>query len=212
MRLRTRGFTLLEMLVAVAIFALVSVMAYGGLAAVMQQFEMTSAAQARLQAIRRAVTLLERDIFQLENRPVREAFQGDSRPALRGGVDQMLPLELTRGGWRNPAGLRRSHLQRVAWQLSENKLQRLHWNVLDQAQDSEPQRLEVLDSVNAFELRFLDPAGNWHDQWPPLDFTRNPSIPGQPGAADEPLPTAIEFVLELDDAGRIRRLVELPRT
>lgn len=208
---RARGFTLLEMLVAVAIFALVSVMAYGGLAAVMQQYEVTSAAQSRLQEIRRAVTLLERDIFQLENRPVREAFQGDPQPALRGGVDQMLPLELTRGGWRNPAGLRRANLQRVAWQLSENKLQRLHWNVLDQAQDSEPQRLEVLDQVNVFELRFLDPGGNWHDQWPPLDFMRNPAIPGQ-SAGDEPLPMAIEFVLELEDAGRIRRLVELPRT
>ncbi|MBW3566919.1 MAG: type II secretion system minor pseudopilin GspJ, partial [Proteobacteria bacterium] len=122
-----RGFTLIELLVASAIFAVVATLSYGGYIAILKQYDGTRTVQQRLQEIRRAVTLLERDLLQVADRPIREAFQGEMQPALRGGVDQMLPLELTRGGWRNPAGLRRSNLQRVAWQLSENKLQRLHW-------------------------------------------------------------------------------------
>lgn len=202
----TRGFTLLEMLVAVAIFAIVAALAYGGLAAIMQQYEVTNAAQGRLQDIRRAVILLERDLFQIENRPVREAFQGDMLPALRGGVDELLPLEFTRGGWRNPVGLPRASLQRVAWQLDGDTLYRLHWIMLDQAQDSEPQRLEVLDNIVEFSVRFLDAAGQWHEQWPSLDTL----ISADDTSAPPPLPVAVEFTLELEDAGRIRRLVELP--
>lgn len=207
--MRARGFTLLEMLVAVAIFAVVATLAFGGWISVMRQYEDTHEAQARLQDIRRAVTLLERDLFQIEARPVREAFQGDLLPVLRGGVDQMLPVELTRGGWRNPAGVPRANVQRVAWQREDDTLYRLHWLVLDQAQDSEPVRLEVLDGVEEFALRFLDADGNWHEQWPSLDSGAPPPGPIE-GPPDLPLPVAVEFVLELEDAGRIRRLVELP--
>lgn len=203
--IRARGFTLLEMLVAVAIFAILAALAFGGWIAVMQQYDATHAMQARLQEIRRAVTLLERDLFQIENRPIREAFQGDVLPALRGGVNDLLPIEFTRGGWRNPARVVRSSLQRIAWQWEDGTLYRLHWQVLDQAQDSEPVRLEVLSEVEEFALRFLDANGAWHEQWPPIDSLSPSALPGE-----EKLPIAIEFVIELEDAGRIRRLVELP--
>lgn len=203
--IRARGFTLLEMLVAVTIFAILAALAFGGWIAVMQQYDATHAMQARLQEIRRAVTLLERDLFQIENRPIREAFQGDVLPALRGGVNDLLPIEFTRGGWRNPARVVRSSLQRIAWQWEDGTLYRLHWQVLDQAQDSEPVRLEVLSEVEEFALRFLDANGAWHEQWPPIDSLSPSALPGE-----EKLPIAIEFVIELEDAGRIRRLVELP--
>ncbi len=204
-----RGFTLLEMLVAVAIFAVLAGLAYGGLIAVMQQYDATHAAQTRLQEIRRAVTLLERDLFQVRNRDIREAFQGDPVPALRGGVNELLPIEFTRGGWRNPAGVARASLQRVAWQREDDKLFRLHWLMLDQAQDSEPARLEVLDGVEELAFRFLDENGDWHEQWPPVDMQLQ--SPGDAGVLPQSvLPVAIEFVIELEDVGRIRRLVELP--
>lgn len=205
---RVQGFTLLEMLVAVAIFAVVAALSYGGLIAVMRQYDATREAQSRLQEIRRAVTVLERDLFQIRDRGVREAFQGDLLPALRGGVNDALPIEFTRGGWRNPANMPRSTLQRVAWVLEDDTLYRLHWIVLDQAQDSEPARLDVLEGVSQFTLRFLDAEGSWHAQWPPVE-TALP-VSGDVRAGQVPLPAAVEFVLELEDAGRIRRLVELP--
>lgn len=204
------GFTLLELLVAMAIFAVVAALAYGGLIAVMQQYDSTHTAQERLQEIRRAVVLLERDLFQVRDRSVREAYQGDYLPPLSGGVDQLLPLQFTRGGWRNPAGVPRSNLQRVAWQRDGETLHRIYWQMLDQAQDSEPVRLEVLDGVETFAVRFLDDAGQWHEQWPPLDFSTTVMNPEE--RRTFPLPLAVEFVLELEDAGRIRRLVEMPDT
>lgn len=203
---RPRGFTLIELLVASAIFAVVATLAYGGLIAVIQQYDGTRTAQQRLQEIRRAVTLLERDLFQVADRPVREAYQGDTQPALRGGTNEMLPIEFTRSGWRNPANLPRATLQRVAWQRDGDTLYRLHWQMLDPAQDGEPVRLEVLDQVERFMVRFLDETGQWHEQWPPIDI----QMATGEQLAGAPLPVAIEFVIEIEDAGRIRRLVEMP--
>src|SRR5690606_21267815 len=133
LKMRARGFTLLEMLVAVAIFAVVAALSYGGLIAIMQQYETTRDVQSRLQDIRRAVTLLERDLFQVRDRGIREAFQGDLLPPLRGGVSDAFQVEFTRGGWRNPAALPRATLQRVAWRIEDDTLYRLHWVVLDQS-------------------------------------------------------------------------------
>src|SRR5690606_35314960 len=148
------------------IFAVVAALSYGGLIAIMQQYETTRDVQSRLQDIRRAVTLLERDLFQVRDRGIREAFQGDLLPPLRGGVSDAFQVECTRGGWRNPAALPRATLQRVAWRIEDDTLYRLHWVVLDQAQDSTPVELEVLDGVSEFTLRFLDAEGNWQAQWP----------------------------------------------
>jgi general secretion pathway protein J len=143
----------------------------------------------------------ERDLLQVVARPVRDPF-GDPRPALLGEEVGGVAVELSRAGWRNPLGRSRSGVQRVRWQLSGEQWQRRYWNVLDQAQDSQPQVQQALQGVTRLQLRYLDGSGSWHDSWPP---------PG--GRGDEALvalPRALELVLEHRRYGELRRLLRLP--
>ncbi|MDX1443884.1 MAG: type II secretion system minor pseudopilin GspJ [Gammaproteobacteria bacterium] len=198
---RNRGFTLIEMLVAVAIFGVVATLAYGGLSAISQQAELTDQRLQRLAEIRRGLIILERDLLQAVPRQVRHSYQNQLDPALAGGALGVMDLVFTRGGWRNPTNLPRSTLQRVAWAFDGGTLYRFQWPVLDAAPGTEPQRVAVIEDVEGFAIRFRDNASEWHEQWPTLDASM--------ARTGNELPLAIEFTLDLGDAGRIRRVVEL---
>lgn len=136
MRLQ-RGFTLLELLIAIAIFALLALATYRMFDSVMQTDQATRVQEQRMRELVRAMGALERDLTQAVERPVRDEL-GDNRGAFlsEGENDQI--VEFTRGGWRNPLGQARSRLQRVRWSLSGETLERRYWLVLDRAQDSKP--------------------------------------------------------------------------
>ncbi|GLK88430.1 type II secretion system protein J [Pseudomonas turukhanskensis] len=198
---RSRGFTLLELLIAVAIFALLALATYRMLSSVMQADTATREHEQQLRELVRAMAAFERDILQVRARPVRDPF-GEPRPALVGEDGDVTALEFTRAGWRNPLGAARSRLQRVRWELSGELLQRRYWNVLDQAQDSQPQVQAVLDGVTSFSLRYLDRQGQWQTTWPGTDGTESERL--------EQLPRAVELVLEHRRYGQLRRLLRLP--
>jgi general secretion pathway protein J len=198
---RQRGFTLLELLIAIAIFAVLALGTYRMLDSVLRTDSVTRSHELQLRELVRAMAAFERDVLQVVARPVRDPF-GDPRPALLGEEVGGVAVELTRTGWRNPLGRARSGVQRVRWQLSGEQWQRRYWNVLDQAQDSQPQVQQALQGVTRLQLRYLDGSGSWHDSWPP---------PG--GRSDEALvalPRALELVLEHRRYGELRRLLRLP--
>jgi general secretion pathway protein J len=198
---RARGFTLLELLIAIAIFALLGLATYRMLDSVLRTDSATRAHEQQLRELVRAIAAFERDVLQVVVRPVRDPF-GDPRPALLGEEADNAALELTRVGWRNPLGRVRASVQRVRWQLSGEQWQRRYWNVLDQAQDSQPQVQQALDGVTRMRLRYLDGAGSWHGSWPP---------PGTSGTdALEELPYALELIVEHRRYGELRRLLRLP--
>ena len=124
------GFTLLELLVAVAIFAVLSAMAYGGLRNVIDNSQQTEIAMKRLQQVQLAMLKVSRDLTQLSQRSIRDEYGNSSNYILTGQGDDIF-IEFTRGGRRNPAEMLRSHLQRVAYKIEENTLSRLHWPQLD---------------------------------------------------------------------------------
>ena len=132
---RIGGFTLLELLVAVAVFAILSAMAYGGLRNVIDNSRQTESAMQRLQQVQLAMLNLSRDFTQLSLRSIRDEY-GNSTNYLLSGQGSDIIIEFTRGGRRNPAELLRSHLQRVAYKLEENTLSRLHWPHLDRTHRS----------------------------------------------------------------------------
>ena len=194
------GFTLLELLVALSIFALLAAMAYGGLNTVLKARSATDAQALRLSQLQYTFFWLGRDIEQTVNRTVRDEF-GDPQPALRGVELGDYRLALTRGGWRNPAHRPRSTLQRVAYGLHDDQLLRVYWNVLDRAPDSQPVENVLLDGVERLELRYLDAKKEWHDSWP---AAVTGAVPGAAGTAD--LPAAVEVTIETKREGRITRL------
>jgi general secretion pathway protein J len=203
-----RGFTLLELLVAIGVFAVMSVMAYGGLKTVLNSRQQTDAQSQRLAAVQLTFMRLERDVEQMTARRIRDEY-GDQKAPLLAGSDGAAVVEFTHAGWSNPTNATRSHLQRSGYALKDNQLLRAYWLVLDRAQDSKPIQTVLLDKVKSMEWRFMDSTGTWQTQWPPLTTTATPT-PTAPGQTPSQLPRAVEVTLELDDLGRLTRLFSVP--
>jgi general secretion pathway protein J len=200
---RSDGFTLLELLIAITVFAIMATFAYSGLKVVLDSENQTSQFSKRMSKLQLTMNLMKRDIGQAIERPVRDQ-QGDELLAFRSGGLAGTLLELTRDGHANPMKLPRSDLQRVAYQLEEETLYRLTWRVLDRAQDSEPHRYKLIDNIESMELIYYDKALEKQSQWPPEKFDLDSGE--KPG-----LPLAVEVKMELNDWGDIRRIFALTK-
>ncbi len=195
------AFTLLELLIAIAIFALLAMATYRMLDSVMQTDRGLREQEQRLRELTQAIAAFERDLLQVRSRPVRDTL-GAPIPVMRGDSGRTTTLEFTRSGWRNPLGQPRSSLQRVRWQLQSERWQRAYWHVLDQAQDSQPRVQQALDGVTRFELRFLDKENRWLQSWPAPSRNTDETL--------SQIPRAVELVIEHRYYGELRRLWRLP--
>src|SRR5688572_2033162 len=200
MKRSSQGFTLIELLVAVAIVAIIGVIALVGLNDVIDQQASAREHTERWQKIQLAMRLVTQDLAQLHPRATREELGESYQPSLLADPSAQFGLEFSRGGWANPAGLARGTVLRVAYDWEEDKLVRWHWSVMDRTLSTPPVRTEILDRVTNVEVRFLDRAGEWHLDWPPLDRR------GPQGLISQP--RAVEFAIELEDLGRVFRVVE----
>jgi general secretion pathway protein J len=196
------GFTLLELLVALAIFGLLAAMSYSGLHAVLEQQSYTEQAAERLGGLQKLYLIMQRDIEQVVARTVRDEF-GDVQPPLVGGD----ALQFTRGGWRNPAGRQRSTLQRVGYAYEDEQLLRYTWSVLDRAQDSEALQQPLIADVERMQLRYLDRDDDWQEQWPAADAGSD----ADPEDLLRMLPKAIEVTIEHKTFGDLVWLFQLPQ-
>ena len=166
--MRRLGFTLIEMLVALAIFAVIGLMSNQLLMQIIDLEQLTEARGERLVETQRAIEIVRRDIQQLAYRDVRDEL-GDSQPAFQ--INSFGLLQLTRRGWANPLGQARSELQRVAYATLDGALFRLYWPVLDRGPDSLPIRQLLLNDVTDMEVMAVDNAGVEHRFWPPDEAT-----------------------------------------
>lgn len=200
-RSASRAFTLIEVLVALAVFGIMSMLAYTALGSTLSNADYLSNRMDRLQSIQRTVRYLSTDIIQAAPRPVRDELGDSYKPAVLTTLSSEFLLEITRGGWSNPAGLPRSTLQRVAYRIEEDELIRYHWTVLDRTYANVPITTVLLDDVESLYFRYISETGDVSEIWPPLAQ--------QGGVAMRSRPRAVEIVLTLVDQGEIRRLLEV---
>jgi general secretion pathway protein J len=200
-----RGFTLVEILVASAIAAILATMAFTAMSQAMQNRERVREAQARVVALQYTIRTLVQDFSQLAPRPVRMRVGEGYEAAVEARRDTYSQVVLTRAGWGNPAGVQRSSLQRVRYELRDGTLYRDYWLVLDAQPDPAPLPRALLTGVTGFSLRYMNDGRQWQDTWPP------------PQQGDEGelrflrwRPIAVEVILELEDWGAIRRVIEVP--
>lgn len=186
------GFTLVEVLIAVSVFAILAGTVYLTLSALSEAAFVQRERSEQLAELQLGIARLEADLRQLVTRPVRVA-DGAHEPALVGGRDR---FEATRAGWGNPQGQRRSQLQRFGWQVSEQTLVRQSWPVTDRVGANTMEQERVLDGVADWRLEYRTADGTWREQWP---------SESQPGT----LPVAVRYRLQSQRFGWIERTVVL---
>lgn len=200
-----RGFTLLELLVALALFGVLSLLTHTSLRGMIDARQQVTAQSRSLAELQIALSRLGLDLQQARDRSIRDEY-GQRRPALLYGALPAAGLEFTRAGRRAYGNRPGAPLQRVRYRLEDRELLRETWPVLDRGPGLQPFGQPMLSGVEEFELRFLDQQGQWRNHWPPQPFNSG-SGPG--AGADELLPRAVEVWLELAEWGRIRRLFPL---
>ena len=203
-QLRTRGrqraFSLVELLVALAVFATMAALAYGGLDSIARTRAELGRQQDSFRDLMRGVGLLERDLRQAIARPVRGNY-GEPLPALIGNSGH---IEFTRTGFANPQAEPRSNLERVLYEFDDDALKRGVYPALDRAPATAPKLVTLRGNVDTFRLRYLDASNRWGDTWPPL----READAGAPDLLTQ-LPRAVEFRIGTRDYGEVAGVVEL---
>jgi len=196
-----RGFTLLEVLVAIGIFAIFSALAYGSLTRLLEARDRIEQERLFWRELALAFAQLEDDLASVRPRTIRDVY-GNPLPAFRGlPVDPRAQgepaLAFTRGGVFVLSDSRRPDLLRVGYRLQENRLMRLTWPALDQPVQERPQSVVLLQQLREMRVRFFVAGGGWVDSWPPPDGKLTM------------LPAAVEMTLTLDGRGQFVRVLRV---
>lgn len=214
-----RGFTLIELVVALAITAIMFTIGYVELAQAMRSRREVDQQSARMIAVQQAMRTIAQDFELLEPRPVRNLIGdgyvaalttnplGASGQLTASSADAPVPMvSFTRAGWTNPVGVQRSELQRVTYALQNGTLIRQYYPVLDATPQDTLISRTLIDHVAGFSLRFMDANHTWQTQWPEPQ-------PGNSAQIQQIMlrsrPIAVEVTLQLDDWGLIVRTIEV---
>jgi len=190
-----QGFTLVELLVALAIFSVMSVVSYRGLNAVLETREHLMDDNRKWRELAVFFGQMKESVTNIVSRPVRDSGDLQS-PAFLGKPDAVgendAQLIFTRMGLPGQQG-HLGDLQRVGYRLRDRSIELLVWPVLDQAPHTRPSVSLVLGHVSSFVVRYLDDRGAWQEKWPVI---------GQNNA----LPRAVEVRLVLESGEQVTRV------
>jgi general secretion pathway protein J len=191
---RKNGFTLLEILIALFIFTILSMIMVAGLHSIITSQSATQKRAERMDDLQFALMIMSRDFEQTVNRPITDI--NGPVPAMMGYPTTVI---FSHGGLANPLGqLSRSSLQRTQYLLEKGKLLRVTWPVLDHSAKIKPDQRVLLTNVSELRFQYLDPQKKFRDSWPP------------PDKQDAILPIAIRVILTLPESGKITQLYVIP--
>jgi general secretion pathway protein J len=192
---RFSGFTLLEILVALFVFAILSLILASSLRSVITAQSVTEKNAERLREMQLAILVISRDVEQAVDRSVKIAA-GREEKALVGTPQG---FSFTHMGIANPTGnLKRSTLQRTRYAYHDNKLWRMVWPVLDQAPETIAHSRQLLANVTYAQFQYLDKEKHFQSNWP------------VEGGDPRLLPLAIKVTLVISGWGKITQLYVLP--
>jgi len=202
------GFTLLEVLIAIGITAMIGLGSWQILNSAIRTSDATQSRLEELNALQKTMLIMARDFQQLAPRSIRDEY-GDYQNAFNTKSD-FYRLEFSRVGWRNPMEDTRSTIQRVAYELDQDKLIRHYWSVLDRSHDSDSVSRTLIDGVEDMSFRFRNESGGWVTAWPPESSgSSSGAAPVDPRFVVNQMPTAIEITLNFKQFGAITRLFDL---
>jgi general secretion pathway protein J len=213
--LRMRGFTLLELLVAIAVLAVVGALGYRGLNSVLDSEARLQAETRRWSDVALLFSQLSEDLTMAVGRTTRDATErttpallltagaGSATPSLGasmegagteagGGSAQLMVTRLGIG----EGTAAQSAPRRVGYRLRGETLEYLVWPDLDAAPETAPAAYELLTGVTDLRWQALDVDGRWDSAWPV----------SRPAGA---LPRAVSVRVVLAGGGELTRILPL---
>lgn len=196
---REAGFTLLEILIALTVFAILATVTSGAMYHAFDTRNRVNDQANRLTQLQLTVSMIENDAKQVIDRPIRgnemrlfPIFYGNNKYA-----------EFTRDGLTNPFGQdRRSSLKRIAFVCENNKFFRRSWSVLDPVDHNQFESKLLLDNLDECQLRYLNHGLEVLSEWREHAVSQNQK--------KEPFPQAIQLNLTLKDWGKASFLFLIP--
>jgi general secretion pathway protein J len=188
---REAGFTLVEVLLALAIFGVIAVLAYRATAALTEGEARLSAEARRWRTLEALFTRFEADIRQAVPRGSRVGSRVEPAwLALPADGAGNAALVFTRAGaeFADDPGLAG---QRIGYRLRGHAVEIAYWPRVDNAVEVQPAVYTLADGVSGFRVAYLGRAGAWRDGWP---------VPGESA-----LPRAVRVDLTLDSGEAIER-------
>jgi general secretion pathway protein J len=192
-----QGFTLLEVLIAIAIFSIISLSSFTIFNSVLSGDEMAKKHSERQNELQRAFLIIERDLTQISRRSMRLNGEAPQTRLIQTNSDgfesEEQVIAFVRNGWTNPGLLLpRSDMQAIAYRLTEETFERLHFNFVDSVIGEEPKVRPLIHDVTKINFEYYD-GKDWLEIW-----------------GEDSLPLAIAIEIETKDYGLIRRQYLVP--
>jgi len=190
---------LIEVLIALVIFAILSAFSYRSISALLETRERIELETNRWREVMIFFNRFDQDVRRRVDRSVRNGNQylpsWYGKPTFAGDHDAQLMFSIM--GNPEQAGTLMD-TRRIGYRLQAGNIETLIWPALDTLPSSKPVAYPVLSQVKRLTLRYMSSQGyTWSDRWPA------PNLP------DGAIPRAVEIRVILNTGEQLSRIIPL---